>query len=303
MRPARYAAFALIAWFCQATAVCISAEAEGDAWRSVFDRPEDLTRSDAPLVCVLNIQHPEIIRKQLTDKGADLYSGKRFHDRVQTLANIRCLHLHFTEVVGEDLDRPNVKAILIGGRSKLLKPDRDPEFFPLIRESNIPMIGFCGGMQLIGKAYSAKVTSIRKLREGEADPNPRYHPGLFKEWGFLPVEITRRDPLFDKLPDEILVREAHAFHLPEAPPEFEVLAATAECPVQAFKHRRRLLYGTQFHPEAYDDDHPQGRVILENFLRLAGIRPAGPRDSIGSASRGMKRCESIESGRVVEISH
>ncbi len=269
MRRAFRSGLLLFVLLSLAPAVCAAGEA--DPWRSVFDRPETLARSDAPLVCVLNIQHPDIIRKQLADQGADLYSGKRFRDRVQALAGMRCLHLHFTEVADKDLERPNVKAILIGGRSKQVSPDRDPEFFPLIRNTEIPMIGFCGGMQLIGKAYSAKVTLIRKLREGETDPNPKYHPGLFKEWGFLPVQIVRRDPLFQSLPDAIVVREAHAYHMLKAPPEFEVLAATAECPVEAIKHRDRLLYGTQFHPEAYDDQHPQGRIILQNFLRLAGI--------------------------------
>lgn len=261
-------AFALLVlkpWSCAA--------AESDRWRELFDPPEALSRSAVPLVCALSIQHPEIIRKQLADRG--IAAAAKFPERVRALAGLRCLHLHFSEVVGKDLDRPNVKAILIGGRSRSLRPDRDPEFFPLIRNTKIPIIGFCGGMQLIGKAFSAQVTSMRKLREGETDPNSKYHPGLFKEWGFLTVQITRRDPLFESLPDRILVREAHAFHVPQAPPEFEVLAATAECPVEAFKHRQRLLYGTQFHPEAYDDKHPQGKVILENFLRLAGI-PARP---------------------------
>jgi len=254
---------------CLASTTAVAAET--DPWRDAFDRPEELSLSDAPVVCVLNIQHPEIIRKQLADKGPDLYSGKKFQRRVQSLSGIRCLHLHFSELVGDDLDKPHVKAILIGGRSKLLAPDHDPEYFSLIRNTKIPMIGFCGGMQLIGKAFSAEVVRLRKLREGEIDPNPSYHPGWFKEWGFLPVRLTRRDPLFESLPDEILVREAHAFHVATAPPEFEILAATDECPVEAFKHRHRILYGTQFHPEAYDDDHPQGRIILENFLRLAGI--------------------------------
>jgi len=269
-----------------ATAVCRAAEA--DPWRLVFDRPEELTHSSAPVVCVLNIQHPDIIRKQLAEQGADLYSGKRFRDRVQELGGLTCLHVHFTEVEGRDLDRPNVKAILIGGRSKSVSPDRDPAFFGLIRTTKIPMIGFCGGMQLIGKAFSAKVTSMRKLREGEKDPNPRYHPGLFKEWGFLPVRVLQRDPLFESLPDELLVREAHAFHMVQAPPEFEVLAATDECPVEAIKHRQRLLYGTQFHPEAYDDDHPDGRIIVQNFLRLAGVGPQTreKRQASSPAARG-----------------
>lgn len=271
MRLDRHCRLVLLVLLCLTPAVC--AAAETDAWRVVFNRPEELTGSNTPLVCVLNIQHPDVVRKQLADKGPNLYSGKRFPDRVQKLSGMRCLHLHFSEVVGKDLDRPNVKAILIGGRSRLLKPDRDPEFFSLIRNTKIPMIGFCGGMQLIGKAYSAKVAAIRKLREGEKDPNPQYNPGLFKEWGFLPVRITHRDPLFDSLPDVMVMREAHAFHIVQAPSEFQVLAATDECPVEAFKHRTRILYGTQFHPEAYDDEHSQGQVILQNFLRLAGIAP------------------------------
>ena len=281
----------LFVFCCLVPAVGVAAEP--DLWRSVFDRAEDLANSKAPVVCVLAIQHPEIIRKQLEQRGVDRYSGKRFRDRVQALSGIHCLHLHFTEVTGQDLDRPNVKAILIGGRSKSLKPSRDPEFFGLIRNSEIPIIGFCGGMQLIGKAFSARVRSMRKLREGEKDPNPRYQPGLFKEWGYLPVKITRRDPLFESLPDEIIVREAHAYHIRQSPPELDVLAATAECPVQAIKHRQRLLYGTQFHPEAYDDRHPHGRIILENFLRLAGVPPkasvAGQRAGVEKVRVGSDR--------------
>jgi hypothetical protein len=129
----------------------VAITAEADPWRTVFNRPEDLALSDDPLVCVLNIQHPDVTRGQLAKQTPDLYSGERFRSRVETLAGIPCLHLHFTEVTGADLERPNVNAILIGGRSQTVKPDRDPEFFSLIRNTKIPMIGFCGGMQLIGK--------------------------------------------------------------------------------------------------------------------------------------------------------
>jgi gamma-glutamyl-gamma-aminobutyrate hydrolase PuuD len=84
----------------------------------------------------------------------------------------------------------------------------------------------------------------------------------------LPVQIVRRDPLFDGLPDEIVVRQAHAFQVMQVPEEMERLASSPECTVQAFKHRRRLVYGTQFHPEIHDDQHPHGGVVVENFFRL-----------------------------------
>lgn len=37
-------------------------------------------------------------------------------------------------------------------------------------------------------------------------------------------------------------------------------------------HAERPLFGTQFHPEAYDESHSDGRVLLENFFRIAGIK-------------------------------
>jgi GMP synthase (glutamine-hydrolysing) len=252
--------------------------AEVDAWRTVFATPQELAAIDEPIVCVLTIQHPEIIRKQLADKPAAEYSGAKLRERVQQQSGLRCVVVHFTEVRGEDLDRSNVKAILITGRSKTVSRDLDAQFHPLIRNTQIPMFGFCGGMQLIGQAYSAKVGPLRKLREGEKDPNPGYHPGQFKEWGFLPVQIVQRDPLFEGLPEEIVVRQAHAFQMLQVPDEFELLASSPECKVEAFKHRQRLLYGTQFHPEVNDDEHPHGRVILENFFRLVGL---GPKPSAG----------------------
>jgi len=262
------------AWvlFCALSASAALA-AEADAWRTVFATPQELAAIGEPIVCILTIQHPEIIRKQLADKPAAEYSGLKLRERVQEQSGLRCVVVHFTEVRGEDLDRSNVKAILITGRSKTVSRNLDAQFHPLILSTKIPMFGFCGGMQLIGQAYSAKVGPLRKLREGEKDPNPSYHPGQFKEWGFLPVQIVRRDSLFEGLPEEIVVRQAHAFQVLQVPAEFELLASSPECPVEAFKHRERLVCGTQFHPEVNDDDHPHGRVILENFFRLAGLGP------------------------------
>jgi len=254
----------------------VASATETDTWHEVFTTRQEFAAIDEPIVCILNIQHPDLIRKQLANKPAAEYSGLKLRDRMQTQSGLRCVLVHFTDVRCEDLDRDGVKAILITGRSKVVGRDLDASFYPLIRNTQIPIFGFCGGMQLIGQAYSSKVERMRKLRDGEKDPNPRYHPGQFKEWGFLPVQIVQRDPLFDGLPDEIVVRESHAFHVVQVPAEFKLLASTPECKVQAFKHRKRLVYGTQFHPEVNNDDHPHGRVIIGNFFRLAGLGSEPP---------------------------
>jgi anthranilate/para-aminobenzoate synthase component II len=34
------------------------------------------------------------------------------------------------------------------------------------------------------------------------------------------------------------------------------------------RHKTRPLFSVQFHPELFDEERPQGKNILENFLSL-----------------------------------
>lgn len=50
--------------------------------------------------------------------------------------------------------------------------------------------------------------------------------------------------------------------------------------MEAIRHKEKPLYGTQFHPERYDQDHRDGETLLLNFLRVAGlpaVTSGGPR--------------------------
>lgn len=240
-------------------------------WARIYDRPQRLAALDHPVIVYLDIQLEDIIRggwKKLADPLKEA-NPSRMRERFKELSGLDCLVFHRSEVSGNNLDRPQIKAILISGRNTTDVPPQDEPFYSLIRNTKIPMIGFCGGGQLIGKAYGFDIVRMRRLKEGEKDPMPTYHPGFFKERGFLKVQIVKRDPLFDGLGNEIVVKEAHAFQLPEVPKGFELLASTSECRVQAIKDRKRLVYGVQFHPEQYDETHTDGRKVLENFFRLA----------------------------------
>jgi GMP synthase (glutamine-hydrolysing) len=49
---------------------------------------------------------------------------------------------------------------------------------------------------------------------------------------------------------------------------FKLLAESASCPVEAVKHKTKLLFGVQFHPERTtirNETHPEGAKIIENF--------------------------------------
>lgn len=254
------------------SAVATEKSSLDDLWAQIYDRPSRLATLDHPAILYLDIQHAEIIReawKKLTNPLKDCHATK-MRQRFQEMSGLDCIVVHVTEVAnGTDLDRPQIRAILISGRSSTAAKPGDEAFYELIRTTKIPMIGFCGGGQLIGKAYGMKVVYMRKLRPGESDPAPSYHPGHFKEKGFLAVQIGKQDPLFAGLPQEPVFRQSHAFQTSDVPPDFDLLASSGECRIEAIKHRERVLYGVQFHPEAYDAEHTHGRILLENFFRIA----------------------------------
>ena len=80
-----------------------------------------------------------------------------------------------------------------------------------------------------------------------------------------------------------MVEQRHFWELKTAPAGFGRLAASDACPIQAIRHEGRLLYGVQFHPERYSERHPDGRIILSNFFRLADL--AVPRSEATALAR------------------
>ena len=92
---------------------------------------------------------------------------------------------------------------------------------------------------------------------------------MSKEWGVYPVRIVRADPLFDELGEVIRVQEYHMDEVKTLGPELLLLASSARCQVQAFKHCTKPIYGTQFHPEQSPESYPDGKQVLKNFFRIA----------------------------------
>jgi GMP synthase (glutamine-hydrolysing) len=241
----------------------------------VFDDPASLA-AGPPTVCHINCHHPDTIREAMKkpETGHIAYLAK-VRRIVEEQTGLPYAVLHYTQLDGESLDRTLIKAVIITMIDKGISSNHTARLLATIRATNLPTFGFCGGHQLIAQAFGGKVAKMRPLAPGEKDPNPARYTGWFKEWAFLPVKIVRRDPLFDGLGDTVVVREYHAYEIKRLPDEFELLASNDACRVQAIKHKSRLLYGTQFHPEHFDVKHPDGETILRNFFKLAGIlKPA-----------------------------
>jgi anthranilate/para-aminobenzoate synthase component II len=214
------------------------------------------------------------------DAGDGDFKLKR---RFEELSGEPCLVIHLSQASPALMADLRPRALLLSGCGTWFRDFDVREFWGLedvVRTCvDVPTLAFCGSHQLLGFMFNHGMRNLtrvedeplRPLRPGEPDFSPGAHAGLFTEYGFHAVRKVEDDPLLADLPDPFIVREWHQCEIKTLPPEFVLLATNDNCRVQAMRHRSRLLYGTQFHPESYAEPYTHGRTVLRNFFRLAGL--------------------------------
>jgi GMP synthase (glutamine-hydrolysing) len=133
--------------------------------------------------------------------------------------------------------------------------------FEIIKTAQQPILGVCGGHQQIALAYGAPVDLMARVQPGKG------YEGAKRERGFGPIE-TDGGALFNGLPKDLTVWHSHFDEVKELPQGFRRTAWNSNCSIQAMQHESRPVFGVQFHPELFDDSHPDGRQIMEAFLGL-----------------------------------
>ncbi|HEY0406163.1 MAG TPA: gamma-glutamyl-gamma-aminobutyrate hydrolase family protein [Pyrinomonadaceae bacterium] len=171
---------------------------------------------------------------------------------------------HYTNVSLERVAELEPTHIILSGQSHpwdCYTPASLAGVFDVIRRAPQPILGVCGGHQQIALAYNARVAVMRRLGAGEGYEN------CLRERGFFDVE-TNGDGIFADLPRRLSVWHSHYDEVKELPEDFQRAASNETCAIQAMQHATRPLFSVQFHPELFDEEHPHGRRIVENFLRL-----------------------------------
>ncbi len=144
-------------------------------------------------------------------------------------------------------DRFNVRGmILSGGPSSVYERDA-PKIDLGIFDLGLPLLGLCYGHQLIAHLLGGKVERGTRQEYGTTSVSIREPIGVLKGLDFVEkVWMSHGD----------VVRS-----LPEG---FKVLAYTSNCPIAAYGHRERMIYGLQWHPEVVHTEH--GKEMLRNFI-------------------------------------
>ena len=144
--------------------------------------------------------------------------------------------------------------VILTGSSALLSKPRNQELFQpeidLVKEAKFPILGICYGHQIIGSAFGSPMRDLGQMVRG-----------------YEKVSVVRKHPLFDGLPSDLVVAESHRQELTKVPDEFQHLAQSTTSRVEAIAHRSKPIYGVQFHPERSNDEHPHGRMILQNLVK------------------------------------
>lgn len=166
-------------------------------------------------------------------------------------------------------------------------------FAHFIRETKVPVLAICGGHQLVGLSFGARVVTLDKLEQHEQ------REGRTQEYQYRFIRITDpSDPIFDGIHPEdsellhetvisariLRVWQNHGLQLDRIPAGFKLLATSYLCRNQMMVKRSggQLIYTVQFHLEkSFEDwnksrtrwEHPNesrdGRLLFENFLKLA----------------------------------
>ncbi|OKY78562.1 MAG: GMP synthase - Glutamine amidotransferase domain [Candidatus Methanohalarchaeum thermophilum] len=146
----------------------------------------------------------------------------------------------------EDIRNVDPSGLILSGGPDINRIGKTKKYIKKIKK---PILGICLGHQVIAKEFDGKI-------------------GSGKSGGYAEVktEIISEDELFKGLGQEISVWASHADEVKEAPEDFEILARSKVCEIEAMKHSKKPIFGIQGHPEV--SHTPKGKEILKNFISV-----------------------------------
>jgi len=127
----------------------------------------------------------------------------------------------------------------------------------ILRFSEIPVLGICLGHQGLGKMLDGEVRSAPEAMHGRL--SKIFHEGA---------------GLFAGIPQGFPVVRYHSLAITGMGADGNVCAWADDGVVMGIEHRKRPMWGVQFHPESIATDH--GARLVENFFELARERKRTP---------------------------
>jgi len=112
--------------------------------------------------------------------------------------------------------------------------DRMKDLIRFLHSKSIPTLGVCFGHQIIARTFGG-MSSVRRTEA--------------PEFGWTSIHQVLASPLLEGIPKNFYSFTSHYDEVSSLPEEFERVAESKDCPIQAFQLKSAPMFGIQFHPE------------------------------------------------------
>ena len=178
---------------------------------------------------------------------------------------------------------PPQAVILSGGPDSVTRPG-SPRAPQAVFELGVPVLGICYGQQTMMEQLGGRVEAGHHAEYGRAFVTPA--PGHAGDGIFAGLFTDGREEVW----------MSHGDRVTAIAPGFEVIGTSPGAPLAMIADEARRFYAVQFHPEVHHT--PNGRIMLENFVRLAGF--TGDRTMAGYRAEAVRRIrEQVGGGKVI----
>lgn len=152
----------------------------------------------------------------------------------------------------EKLKSEKPKALVLSGGPQSVFEDTT-DYTPFFADKNLPILGICYGMQILGQFFGGKVEK-----------------GVQGEYGLAKLRCVPGF-MIPGLPSESDVWMSHSDHVSVLPKDFKLILQSENGLTAGIKNEYRPILGLQFHPEVHHTVH--GKDILSFFLNnIAGLK-------------------------------
>jgi len=149
----------------------------------------------------------------------------------------------------DNIDNIRYDNVILSGRKKSNKESNvvNSKIIQNCFIYDIPLLGICYGAQIIALALGGTIYQMDR-----------------HVLGTVTLTISKTNPLtVDK--KSINVYESHKYCIFRLPIDFDSFASSKFCKHEIFYHKKKRIFGTQFHPEKSGHD---GIKLFSNFLKL-----------------------------------
>ena len=154
--------------------------------------------------------------------------------------------ISFQEISKEEVDG----LVLSGGAPRIGVEGKLGNCSEYLEKADFPILGICAGHQYMGRFFGGEV-----------------EPSKVPEFGKIKLVLLKEnESLFEGVTKKSIVWESHNDEVTRLPNDFELLAESENCKIQAMHHKNKPFYGLQFHPEVEHTEY--GEQIFKNFVKI-----------------------------------